>query len=338
MTTEPNKHAPVLIFGAPRSGTSLLSRLIDAHPDIAIPFESHLFNQWQPRLPAYGDLTDTANRYQLVRDILDFGVVRDWTPRPDPEEVMALTGNADFGAVARAFPDWWARKHEKPRWGEKTPHHTLLHRDVLTAWPDALAVIIQRDPRDVALSWKQARFGGNHVLPFARAWVRYAEAVAEIKETLPPERQVTLTYEELVQNPEAVLTRIMEFLGAPYDPVQLAFHQGSDEWHTDSRNAAKLRQPISPDSVGRWRAGLSGAEVRLIEHIAGDWMDRLDYVREATSPPSGAELNLARWVGYPVQRVLGLAKNTRGFVYLGRDLAWRAHQMRARLLGRKEAK
>lgn len=316
---------PVLIFGAPRSGTSLLSRLLDAHPRIAIPFESHLFNQWRPRLKTYGDLSDPARRLRLIGDIATYGVVADWSPKPRAEDVDALVRKPGFAGVATAFMDWWAREMGKPRWGEKTPHHTLLWRDALKAWPEAQVVVIERDPRDVALSWKEARFGGDHVLPFAEAWRRYQDACADLREALPKSERIDLRYEDLVAEPEAELARVMTFLGEDYDSAQLRFHENGEAWRTDSRNETRLRNPISARSVGRWRQRLSRPEVRLIEYAAGDTMRRRGYELETSAAPSRLALSFARAVDGPAKRALGLLKNRRGFVYLGRDLSWRLH-------------
>lgn len=314
---------PVLIFGSPRSGTSLLSRLLDSHPNIAIPFESHLFNQWRPRRRSYGDLADPARRLLLIEDIVTYGVVRDWTPQPRVEEVAALVGRPGFAGVATAFMEWWAREMGKPRWGEKTPHHTLLWRDVLKAWAEAQAIIVERDPRDVALSWKEARFGGDHVLPLARRWRRYQGACADIRKALPKTRRIDLRYEDLVADPEAELKGIMAFLGEDYDPAQLRFHESGEAWRTDARNEARLQSPITTRSLGRWRSRLSRSEVRLIEYAAGDMMRRRGYEPVTSASPSRRALGFARWVDGPVKRALGLLKNGRGFVYLGRDLSWR---------------
>lgn len=331
----PRNARPILIFGAPRSGTSLLSRLLNAHSRIAIPFESHLFNQWMERAQSYGDLSSTDAQRRLVGDIIAFGVVRDWTPLPDAKAVLAHVQGPGFGAVARAFMDWAAEIEDKQRWGEKTPHHTLLHADVLREWADALVVIIERDPRDVALSWKRARFGGNHVLPFARAWVKYVEACEAVRESLPPSRVFDLRYESLVTAPEDTLQELMVFLGENFEIGQLSFHQSGHVWKTDSRNQRKLQTPISDQSIGQWSIGLAPREGRLIETIAGDAMERRGY---ASSPGTGttttAELSFAKWVEFPAQRLLGLAKNARGFVYIGRDVAWRLRDLGTRRLMR----
>lgn len=326
----PRAARPILIFGAPRSGTSLLSRLLDSHSRIAIPFESHLFNQWLPRLAAYGDLSALDNRRRLVRDIVELGVVNDWDTHPTVDDIEALIDEPTFGGVSRAILDWWAATQDKPRWGEKTPHHTLLHKDALTAWPEALVVIIERDPRDVALSWKEARFGGDHVLPFANAWVRYLSACDEVRATLPPNQWIELRYEDLVRSPKAELERVMTFLGEAYEPAQLDFHQGGGaDWHTDARNERKLRQPISEQSIGRWRSGLSAREVKLVEAIAGPDMARRGYDLSADAAAlSGAEMAMVNWIERPLGRVLGLLKNRRGLTYLVRDIRWKLRSLR----------
>ena len=329
----PANERPILIFGAPRSGTSLLSRLLNAHSRIAIPFESHLFNQWGNRAQCYGDLSEEAAQSRLVADIIAFGVVRDWTPLPRPKEVMGYVRGPGFGAIASAFMYWSAASQGKPRWGEKTPHHTLLHDDVLRAWNDAVVIIIERDPRDVALSWKRARFGGSHVLPFARAWVRYAEACETVRRNLPGARVFDVNYETLVTSPHETLERLMVSLGETFEPEQLAFHRSGECWQTDNRNQQKLQTPISDQSVGLWQSGLSAREISLVETITGHTMERRGYAATTTGPPmSAAQLAAAQWVGYPIGRLLGVTRNARGFSYLGRDLAWRLRDFGGRRL------
>lgn len=321
--------APILIFGAPRSGTSLLSRLIDAHSRISIPFESHVFNQWLPRLGAYGDLSDRARQKRLVEHIIRLGVVHDWKPRPDPVEVMALVKGPGFAPIARAVMEWAARNAGKPRWGEKTPHHTLLHKEVMAAWPDAQVVMIQRDPRAVALSWKEARFQGNHVLPFAKAWVRYAQALDAIEQSLPPRRRIRVTYKALVHDPQGELERLMAFLGEEFEPQQLEFYRHGTDYHTDKRNLARLKTPVSTDRIDRWKTDLSNHEIRLIETICGQTMAARGYdlSQRYAKPMPDARIALARYMEYPVQRFLGGFKNARGFIYLGRDLRWKAEHL-----------
>ncbi|CDO35739.1 sulfotransferase [Novosphingobium sp. KN65.2] len=324
-----NSEAPILIFGAPRSGTSLLSRLIDAHSRISIPFESHLFNQWLPRLESYGDLSDPARQKRLVSDIVRLGVVRDWSPRPTPEDVARHVTGPGFGAVAHAVMEWAARTAGKPRWGEKTPQHTMLHDEVLSTWPKAQVIMIERDPRAVAMSWKQARFHGNHVLPFAKAWVRHSQALDAVERKLPPHRRIRVSYEALVRDPETELRRLMDFLGEDFEAQQLEFHRKDSSYDTDQRNLKRLKTPVSADSIDRWKSGLSKYEIRLVETICGETMAQRGYDPSpiGAKPVSEARLSFARRVEVPAQRVAGAFKNLKGFVYLSRDLQWTVEQL-----------
>jgi hypothetical protein len=337
LNAQTNRERPVLVFGAPRSGTSLLSRLLDAHSAIRIPFESHLFNQWMGRAHRYGDLERPNCRRRLIEDITTFGVVRDWTRLPDTEAIMERVETNDFAGIARAFLQWSADDAQKRRWGEKTPHHTLLHRDVLTAWPDAVVIIIQRDPRDVVLSWKRARFGGNHVLPFAKAWVKYMRACDEVRAAMPPERRMSITYEALVRDPKAQLTQIMRFLGEEYEAAQLGFHESEEGWNTDKRNRTQLSQPISDSSIGQWQQGLTPREIALVESIAGAKMAPHGYAPSlAGRDASKLDFFRAQWIEYPLQRVWGLPGNAQGFRYLWRDISWRLNMlMRPAHMGRQ---
>lgn len=319
---------PILIFGAPRSGTSLLSRLLAAHSRISIPFESHFFNQWARRTNHYGDLANSENQRRLIENIICFGVVHDWTPRPVASEVADLVRGPGFGPVATAFMDWAAQVEGKPRWGEKTPHHTLLHRQVFEVWPNAHVLMIQRDPRDVALSWKQARFGGNHVYGFAKSWKSYMEAAEAARGLFPDSAWHSVRYEDLVREPEDQLNQIMSFLGEVFEPGQLGFHKVSDDWNTDARNRAQLRRPISSASIGRWKTLLSPREVRIIEHVTMPVIERCGYAREyPESDLSQVDRLTVRFFEQPVQRAFGIFKNRRGFVYLGRDLNWKVRHL-----------
>ena len=143
--------SPIFIFGCPRSGTSLLSRLIGSHPRIAIPFESHLYNTFYPWLKYYGNLECLENRERLVDDILTTEVMRDWVPRPNRQNVISAISRYDFHGIVDSILWTWTQAQGKQRWGEKTPAHLFYWREILSAFPKMQVLHIVRDGRDVAL-------------------------------------------------------------------------------------------------------------------------------------------------------------------------------------------
>lgn len=149
---------------------------------------------------------------------------------------------------------------------------------------------------------------------------------------LPQDQWITVRYEELVRDPEAVLTTLMRFLGEDFVPEQVDFYATGPIQSTDRRNEQRLRQPVSADSIERWREALTAREIRMIEAETGGMMERLGH--EPSFPDaklSGAERLAIRLIEHPIHRALGLSKNRKGFRHLGHDLAWRQRRLGVRL-------
>ncbi len=119
------------ILGAPRSGTSLLSQMLNRHPSIAVPYESHIFNGFYRWRRLYGDLRDPKHVEMLVDDILATDVMHDWWPRPVRSRVLAAVTRPDFGGVFEAFMAAWAAQCGKVICGEKTPHNVYFADPIL---------------------------------------------------------------------------------------------------------------------------------------------------------------------------------------------------------------
>jgi hypothetical protein len=154
----PKMNYPFFIFSCGRSGSSLLSRMLNSHDRLAVPYESHLFNTFYPWLIYYGDLKNKKNQVRMVDDILSTDVLHDFSPRLESRQVIDSIERNDFGGVVEAVLSCWARTQQKPRWGEKTPKHINFWRQILRYFPDAKFIHIVRDGRDTALSWIRARF------------------------------------------------------------------------------------------------------------------------------------------------------------------------------------
>ena len=216
---------PFFIIGCPRSGTSLVSRVLDSHHRLGVPYESHIFNIFYPWFEDYGDLADPASRSRLIDDILATDVLGDWQPRPTREQVHAALREASFGGIFDAVLRAWIRATGKQRWGEKTPQHVFYWEAISRFFPEAQVIHIVRDGRDVALSWISARFGPKTVYGAAREWSRYLAAVERLKQTTAPERICEIRYEDLVTAPQAIAMRLCEFLDEDFDPNMLHFYK-----------------------------------------------------------------------------------------------------------------
>src|SRR5688572_28643226 len=257
------RQEPFFILGAPRSGTSLLSRMLHSHPAIAVPDETKIFETFVPLLALYGDLRRTERLRRLVSDVLAWRWVRRLPGLPDLEAVLERVERPTLGGVFEALLGLWAQAQGKPRWGEKTPNHLYFWPFIEESFPQARIVHIVRDGRDVALSQVKAPFGPKTIATAAERWVGFVERIRELGRRIGPGRYVEVKYEDLLARPRETITRVLELIGEPYDAAVLHFHVDAGGAGTDAVNDFNVRQPLLVGNVGKWQDGLSRRKLLL---------------------------------------------------------------------------
>jgi len=210
---------PIFIIGSPRSGTTLLRLILDAHPHISCGEETHFLR----------DLEAIVGRNWGL--VATYGLDREWWLA----HLRALYGDFQAEVLARSG---------KRRWAEKDPTYTLHLGFIEELFPNALFVHLLRDGHDVVASFRD-RWGYVSAARAARGeWARYVRAARALGERLPAQRFLELRYEELVSQPVAQGRRLFDFLGEPWDPSVLEFdpadHRatGRYQWFTAQRRAA----------------------------------------------------------------------------------------------------
>ncbi len=208
---------PCFIVGCPRSGTTLLSVLLDRHPDLSITPETAFYDEIAPHLP----VTDPEALRRLLggwRRLAELGL--------EPEAVIAalpdgvawpLDGAAVFGAVLEAR----RQVSGKPFVGEKTPQHLRHVPRILADFPAARVVCMMRDGRDVACSLRDMPWWGGGAVSGARLWLEAEQQCGDL-EAAHPDRFMSVVYEDLVTAPGRVLSTVMVFLDLSFDPRQLS--------------------------------------------------------------------------------------------------------------------
>jgi hypothetical protein len=306
---------PFFVFGSGRSGTSLLTRMLDSHPAIAVPYESHLYNRIYPLVEGRNAVLGPGPvRERLVREILRTSDLRHWRPRPSLEATLASIRRPGFHGIVEALLESWTVSRGKSRWGEKTPHHTLCWRPILEGFPDLKVVHLVRDGRDVALSFRAAPFGPKHVYQAAHHWVRYLTNAEAAGAVLGEGAFLPVRFEDLLDDPERELRRICAFLAEDYDPAMLNYYGQDVPYPTDARNSALLRRPVLGDNYGKWRTRLTLREQRIFEAIAGDQLARYGYPRVTSRArlPRWEAIS-CRYIEHPPRRLLAMLTNRKGY-------------------------
>ena len=287
--------------------------MLGSHPGIAIPYESHLYNRVYPLVRRAGMPADAQGIACLVKELLRTQYIREWTPPPTLEATLAALERPDFHGIVDAILRSWAAGQGKRRWGEKTPQHTLWWRTIRAGFPDLQVIHLVRDGRDVALSYRAAPFGPTHVYHLARRWVRYLDTAAEAEGALGSGAFLTVRYEDLLREPEAVLRRVCDYLGEEFTAEMLSFHRDPVAYPTDPRNEDNLRRPVLTDNAEKWRKAMSDRDVRIFEALAGSALEDQGYTRAkpdaAISPTERLSCLLLE---SPPRRALSLLRNRQG--------------------------
>lgn len=278
---------PVFIVGMPRSGTTLLRSLFNAHPSLAIAGETHLLDRWMAR-HRKTDLSTSDGFAAFWADYTataDFGVLS-----LDATEVAAriqAAGPPSFQRVFTGVLEAYAEAQGKPRSGEKTPGH-YRHLDLLLGWfPSARVLFLQRDPRAVAASWKALDRPWTDQ-PLEVIVVRWRRSI-EIAERWSSDGRVRLVpYEQLVRTPEAVVAHLCEWLDEPFVRQIL----DEDRGRPPGWRASKASGPVSVDSVERWQEQLSPDEIAIVEYLGRSAMARLGYERSGPALPRHRQVTL----------------------------------------------
>jgi predicted protein tyrosine phosphatase len=273
---------PLVVLGVSRSGTTLLRVILDRSPGIAIPDESFFVPLLARR---HGGAVD-AERF--LDDVARIPTIRAWGLQPDDIAPRVRSGMATGDAIAAIFEAYAARAG-KPRWGDKTPMY-MRHLGLLARlFPDAQYVHLVRDGRDAALSFLEmpegtfTRTWAHPATPaqFACLWSKEVSAARALGRRAGPARFHEVRFEELVEDPERVVSGICAFAEIPFESDMLAYMDSVDV--SDKPHQQRLLRPPTA-GVRSWREDMPPDDVAAFEAVAGDVLLELGY--DVTSPRS----------------------------------------------------
>ena len=278
---------PFFILCSGRSGSTLLSSMLNMHPDIHVPVELWgLFSTLPARLRSYGDLADTRNAYLLADDLQRIGQLNEFQMQFDRDFFVATLARSgqELRSVVECFYETLLRDSCKSRLGDKTPNNLPFVREIGGIFPEAKIVHLVRDGRDCALSMMKSRSGLNYrnVYELASAWPENNKRAAEYGNE-NPDMYYRVRYEDLLADARGTLERLCTFIDEPFVPEMLDFSRGKFARDNSAllghhRNLAK---GIMSDNVYKWRAGMSGDQVKIYDSIAGDVLDMFGYAVES---------------------------------------------------------
>ncbi len=256
MSSEPISRPPIFVFGALRSGTTLLRLMLKHHSRIHSPGEADFL---------FDHIAKDGDGWRYDRAALEADrIFRDKdTPLRDGLEGAALAEAlvADLAAKGEGFMS------------------LNIHRNaprMRALFPEAKIIHLLRDPRDVARSsigmgWAgNSFFGVDHWIGTEAGW----------EEAGYDETQVlTVRFEKLMANLEPELARICGFLGLEFEPAMLKYYENS------------TYGPPDPNIAQKWRDKAGAREVALIEGRVGSLLAARGYEpADVPAEPGAREL------------------------------------------------
>ena len=220
---------PIFIIGMPRSGTTLLDRLLGNHSQVA----------------SVGELDDFARQLRWATDhctTLD-------------DTVIERLAQLDFPELGRRYLEQtqW-RAQGKPFYTDKLPRNWMVAGLIRRALPQARILHLVRDPMDVCFSNYRALFADAfaHIYDLdalASHYAVYRRTLAHWHAVMPGQI-LDVPYADLVQDPEATLRRVLAFCGLAWEPGCADLTRNRSAVATLS--AAQVREPIHKRFVGSW--------------------------------------------------------------------------------------
>jgi hypothetical protein len=248
----------IFAFGARRSGTWWLQRILTAHPEVSgIPSESYLFELGiRPLLERFHHgmkSSTTVAQMHADRDVL-IDATRDFCDR-----------------ILEPYLEPGTRYLS-----ERSPGHAKAVDVIAQVYPDAKLIGIVRDGRDVARSLVARDWGPDSIGEAAREW---RDSILIPRASAPAGQYLELRYESLLEDLESGIRGLYEWLGLPADDEIV------------QQTLAVAKRPINEDpkdpriTTNKWRDHFSDADLAAFEAEAGDLLDELGYERAAPTAP-----------------------------------------------------
>lgn len=226
---------PIFVLGLPRSGSTLVEQILASH-----------------------SMVEGTSELPYVQALVRALVAERWqAPGAAWPDLLGDLDAKAFRALGRDYLSRAAvhRKTASPRFIDKMPNNWADLGFIHLILPHARIVDVRRDPLDCCFSNFRQHFARGQSYAYSqreigRFYCDYVDLMDHFDRMLPG-RVHHVRYEELVDDPEREVRRLLDCLGLPFEDACLRFHESRRAVRTAS--AEQVRRPINRDGIGQWR-------------------------------------------------------------------------------------
>lgn len=292
----PVKDIPMFfIIGRPRSGTTLLRTIFDAHPNVAIPLECRLISSLYYKYNRVKKW-DRNQLEEFYRDVISLPKIETWTLNKEQlrEDIINADQNISFADLVKyvylnyvSFFD----KSDIRLIGDKTPFYSYdvsTLKIILNQYPNVKIIHLVRDYRAHYLSMQKTDFEGNYITLVCFRWKFSFYKVREIMKSRM-DQYYYLRYEDFASRPKEEAVKLCKFLGIDFTEEMLQYHKVVQEvlkvYSTEEilKYHSSLLKPINADNLRDWETKLPEEKIEFADSVIGKYAEEAGYRRKYTS-------------------------------------------------------
>jgi len=253
---------PIFIIGMPRTGTTLVQRILGSHSSVYSAGELSTFSLELTRLaretlvPAPSSAPSSAPGSTPTSAPISTPISTPTSTSGSRTDFVAKTVQLDFRTLGEAYiKKTRPMRDASPRFIDKLPFNYLYAGLIHLALPQAKIINLQRHPMDTCYAVYKQLF--KDAYPFSydlselgQYYVAYHHLMQHWNEVMPGVMH-TLKYEDVVADVEGEARRLLQFCGLPWEDQCLRFYE--DTQASTTASALQVRQPVYDTSVGKWR-------------------------------------------------------------------------------------
>lgn len=277
---------PIILLATERSGSNLLRAILSSHSAVASPPPAGLVDALARVQPRYFPPDQPPHLLEFVEDAITLTQthLNPWDIELAPQMIMERMNAGSLWELLRVMNEIYAEHAGCSFWCSKEPGLIKYVYEIREHLPNAKFVYLARDGRDVAISKLRGGVHELNVYSIAQGWAsEQMPCLRALNDPLFKDHLFMLKYEDLIENSEAQVRSLMDFIGLEFESSQLEFYKDKNilSHSKKSRFWKNLAKPINTSNKGRYKHGLGMKQIEIFESVAWEEMKLLGYPLES---------------------------------------------------------